>query len=138
MPKKVDTKEPKKIGVRFKQHYDIYFSGDQAGFTEALAKDLVDRGIADYHDPLVQSEPEEATSKEQESSQEAEGTEEEQSDESEEGERQTEEEFRAELAGKTKAELVAQAKADLGLDLSESSKKEELIDAIVAAVVKKS
>src|SRR4051812_29304788 len=45
--------EAKKIGVRFKQHSGIYFSGDQAGFPEAEAKELVARGIADLYDPLA-------------------------------------------------------------------------------------
>lgn len=48
----------------------------------------------------------------------------------------TEEQIRAELGGKKKADLVALAKATYGLELSEDSKKDELVEAILAAIVK--
>jgi hypothetical protein len=47
----------------------------------------------------------------------------------------TPDQFREELMKKTKAELVAGAKENYGIDLSENQKKEELVSAIVAAAI---
>jgi hypothetical protein len=47
----------------------------------------------------------------------------------------TADQFREELLKKTKAELVAGAKENYGINLSENQKKEELVAAIVAAAI---
>ena len=44
--------------------------------------------------------------------------------------------FRAALEKKTKAEIVALAKEEFGLELDEAKKKDELIEAVAAAAVK--
>ncbi|MCU1285928.1 MAG: hypothetical protein JWO13_2278 [Acidobacteriales bacterium] len=157
---------PKLVGVRFIGHYSIYFSGDQAGFPQEEAKKLVELGVAQYFDPTAEPELAEqepaaqrvpATLEELEAEVKAAGY----SDDAakkiaqdrfdgvygeagkflganvEYDEKMTPDEYRAKLNAITKAELVELAKAEYSLELDANSKKDELVDAIVAAATKK-
>jgi hypothetical protein len=101
-----------------------------AEFEAARAKQLVHAGI------VVEGTYEDTVREVEEVRADGGAVEEEKADEHDE-ETLTEEQYRAELNAQTKAELVALAKSQLGLELNEANKKDELIDAIVAATVKK-
>lgn len=104
--------------VRFTQHNSPYNSGEVAGFEDEAASALVRKGVAQECDSQgnvtaqTSAGPVEGEVKEV-----------------------SEAEFREALGRKTKANLVAIGKKDHALALSESSTKDELVEAIVAAAV---
>jgi hypothetical protein len=148
-----------KVTVRFTRHFEIYNSGEAADFAAERAQQLVNQGVATLFDPTAEETKQEvppptpATLEELEAEVKAAGY----ADEAAKAIAQkrfdgvygeearfvgavveydelTEEQVRSALGKKTKAELVVLAKSELNLDLAEDSKKDELIDAIVAAM----
>lgn len=100
----------------FNQGYDIYNGGEKAGFPEAQALELVRLGVAHSAEAEMPATAAAVDSSAQDDT-----------------DLITIEQAKADLDKKTKPELIDLAKRAYGLELSESSKKDELIAAIIQA-----